>query len=232
MKTVRLAAKNNVILCIETTTEVCSVSIGKSGECIAVKSVNEQNAHGTVLTVLIENILEENNLAIKDLSAVAYSSGPGSYTGLRIGLSVAKGICFGAGIPLIAVSTLQHIASTQDFEYVFPMLDARRMEVYGALMEGESFIIEPFSCIVNEYNWDELLSEKTIYFLGNGMPKSKEILSAIKKAHFVDDYIISAASMCSLAETHYTKQDFVDLAYHAPFYLKEANVTEAKKKLL
>lgn len=227
-----MEGKSNFILCLETTTEVCSVSISKSGECLAVKNVNELNAHGTILTVLIEDILKENQLKFSDLSAVAYSSGPGSYTGLRIGLSVAKGICFGTGIPLIAVSTLQHMVYSQGPGFFFPMLDARRMEVYGAMLKNAEFIIEPFSCIVPEYNWSELLSDKKIYFLGNGMAKSKEILSEFKNASFIDDYAISAVSMCSLAESKYNKSDFVDLAYHAPFYLKEANVTEAKKKPL
>ncbi len=223
---------NNIILCLETATEVCSVAISVDGKCIAEKNVNEINSHGTQLTVLVENILQENNLKFTDLSAVAYSSGPGSYTGLRIGLSVAKGICYGVNIPLIDVSTLQHIASTQPAPYCFPMIDARRMEVYGALLDSNNeFEIKPFACIVDTYDWGSLLKDRTICFMGNGMPKSKEILGKFPNAQFVDD-IISATSICKIANDKFNSKQFADLAYHVPFYLKEANVTEAKMKSL
>lgn len=224
---------NNIILCLETATEVCSVAISVAGKCIAEKSVNEVNAHGSILTVLIETILKENDLKFADLSAVAYSSGPGSYTGLRIGLSVAKGICYGMSIPLIDVSTLQHIASTQQAPYCFPMIDARRMEVYGALLDANNeFEMESFACIVDKYNWTDILSDRKVCFLGNGMAKSKEILSQFPNAIFIDNYMVSASSICKIADDKFNNKQFADLAYHVPFYLKEANVTEAKKKSL
>lgn len=238
---------DTIILCIETATEVCSVALSKSGVCIAEKSIKEPNVHGTLLTVLIVDILKENHLSFSDLSAVAYSDGPGSYTGLRIGLSVAKGICFGtkntnefkgvpgANIPLIAISTLQHIAAnpTKKDCFYFPMLDARRMEVYGALLNKENnFIQEPFSCIVDTYNWEELLSDKKVCFLGNGVAKSKEILNAFPNAMFEEGYTISASSICGLADKKFKEKQFADLAYHVPFYLKEANVSVSKKKAL
>jgi len=226
--------KNNYILCIETSTEVCSVAISHSGICLAVKSITEQGAHSTQLTPMIESILLENKLSIKDLSAVAYSSGPGSYTGLRIGLSVAKGICFGNEIPLISISTLQHISTlnTQPGTLSFPMIDARRMEVYAALIDdGNNFMEAPFACILNEFNWNSLPNNKTIYCIGNSNKKAVEILSTYSNFQFIDAHI-SASTMCSIAEKKLTELTITDLAYEVPFYLKEANVSPAKKKLL
>lgn len=227
-----MEVKNNFILCLETATEVCSVAISKNGTCIAEKNVSEQNAHGSVLTVLIEQILKENNLSVKDLSAVAYSSGPGSYTGLRIGLSVAKGICYGLNIPLIAITTLEHMSYTFTNEYCFPMIDARRMEVYGALLYQGEFVIDPFACIVDEFNWDSLSAGEKIFFIGNGVSKSKPILQKYENVVFDDSYKISARTLAEAAFHKFINKQFEDLAYHVPFYLKEANVTEAKKRIL
>jgi tRNA threonylcarbamoyladenosine biosynthesis protein TsaB len=226
--------KNRWILCIETATEVCSVALSSSGKCIAEKSITEQGSHSTQLTVFIESLLKENDVNIEDLSAVAYSSGPGSYTGLRIGLSVAKGICFGAGIPLIEVSTLLHLASTIQGDVLrFPMIDARRMEVYGALINAQGeFIQPPFACIVDEYNWEEILKDQEICFIGNGVEKSTTILSAFPNASFAKNNQLSAASICPLADKKMLAGEFADLAYHVPFYLKDANVTASKKKML
>jgi len=225
-------AENRLILCIETSTEVCSVALSSSGNCITEESVSEPNAHGTRLTCMIEAILAENHLAIDDLHAVAYSHGPGSYTGLRIGLSVAKGICFGSNKPLISIPTLQHLAlgSIVPADYYFPMIDARRMEVYGALVNSQgSFELQPFACIVDTYNWAELLAQKKICFVGNGVQKSKPILQSFKNATIADDYVISAASMCKLADGKFQQGDITDLTTEVPFYLKEANVTVSKK---
>lgn len=224
--------RNSYILSLETATEICSVAISHNGICIAEKNINEQNAHGSVLTVFIDQILKENRLDIKDLTAVAYSCGPGSYTGLRIGLSVAKGICFGANLPLIAIPTLEHIASNFSNELCFPMIDARRMEVYGALLYNGKFEIQPFACIVDHYDWETLLCDKKIKFIGNGAAKSKPLLHKFSNAVFVDDYLISAKSVGELAYKYYLNEQFANLAHESPFYLKEANVTEAKRKSL
>ncbi len=226
--------KNNYILCIETATEVCSVAISQSGICLAVKSINEQGIHGTQLTPMIESILKENNLTMKDLSAVAYSSGPGSYTGLRIGLSVAKGICFGNEIPLLSIPTLQHLSNMNSHagSLSFPMIDARRMEVYAALVDdSNNFIMNPFACILDEYNWNNLPSDKSIYCIGNANKKAKEILSIYPHFQFIDTPI-SASTMCNIAEKKWDTGSFADTAYEVPFYLKEANVSPSKKKLL
>jgi tRNA threonylcarbamoyladenosine biosynthesis protein TsaB len=226
--------ENKYILCIETATEVCSVALSKSGRCIAEKSITEANVHGSILTVFIEDILKEEQLKISDLSAIAYSAGPGSYTGLRIGLSVAKGLCYGAGLPLIEVSTLQHLCSENmnDGEYYFPMIDARRMEVYGALLDSKNqFVIEPFACILTEFDWESLLNNKQVCFIGNGMPKALPILEKFPNIRF-DQRVLSAATMSGIAYQKFLKHNWSDLAYSVPFYLKEVNVTEAKKKSL
>jgi tRNA threonylcarbamoyladenosine biosynthesis protein TsaB len=207
------------------------VALAHNGVCLAEKSVDVPNSHGSILTVLIEDILKENQVKFTDLAAVAFSNGPGSYTGLRIGLSVAKGICYGMQIPLIPVSTLQHMAATQAGRCCFPMIDARRMEVYGALYNASNeCILPPFACIVDNYNWQEVFTQNEVCFIGNGMLKSKKILEVFPQAVFNESYIISAASMCMLAYQQYLRNDVGSLAYHVPFYLKEANVTEAKNK--
>lgn len=225
--------KNSYILCIETTTEVCSVAISHNGICIATKSISEQGVHGTQLTPMIESILKENNLNMMELSAVAYSNGPGSYTGLRIGLSVAKGICFGNDIPLISIPTLQHISSsnTTPGSFSFPMIDARRMEVYAALLDDKNnFIQPPFACILDEYDWSTLPKDIDIYCMGNSNKKAIEILSGYPNFQFIDTPI-SASTMCSFAEKKITSSAIANLAYEVPFYLKEANVSPSKKKL-
>jgi len=151
---------------------------------------------------------------------------------LRIGLSVTKGICFGSNLPLIAITTLEHMASNFPNEYCFPMIDARRMEVYGALLKNGNFVVEPFACIVDGYNWDALLADKNIFFIGNGATKSKPVLQKFPNAVFADDYRISAKSLSEMAYIKFTKGEFENLAYHVPFYLKEANITVAKKRIL
>jgi tRNA threonylcarbamoyladenosine biosynthesis protein TsaB len=225
--------RSKFILCIETATEVCSVALSHLGICIAEITIVEQGAHSSQLTVLIESLLKEKKITIKDLSAVAYSNGPGSYTGLRIGLSTAKGICYGANIPLIEVSTLLHISSIVSENVIrFPMIDARRMEVYAAVVGGNNEFIEPpFACLVEEYDWKGLLENQRVCFVGNGVEKSKPILSQFPNGSF-HTQTISAATLCAMANKKFVAGEFADLAYHVPFYLKDANVSPAKKKLL
>lgn len=228
--------KSNLILCIETTTEVCSVALSSDGKRLNELSINEPNAHGTNLTLLIDKLIQASGYTIKDLDAVAYSSGPGSYTGLRIGLSVAKGICFGNNIPLIDVPTLSHITLqaiqlNPDAEVYLPMLDARRMEVYTALINKElELLIPPFACLLEEFDWDTLNTYHRIAYFGNGALKASSILSDRKNFVQIDNFSLHAGSICSIADKKFNKQEFADLALHTPFYLKNANVTPSKKK--
>lgn len=197
-----------------------------------VKSVNEPNAHGTELTRLIEEILHENSLEYQHLSAVACSIGPGSFTGLRIGLSVAKGICYGADLPLIEVPTLQHLSymhPQNENVFYFPMIDARRMEVYGALLDkNHSFITPPFPCLIEEYDWDTLLADKTVIFTGNGVDKSTPILQKYPSA-LLYSTPVSAATMAIPAFSRWAKNEWADLAYAEPFYLKDVRITTSAK---
>lgn len=230
--------KNNLILCIETTTEICSVALSLNGNCIATLSIDEPNAHGSQLSILIDKILHDAGYSIKDLVAVAYSSGPGSYTGLRIGLSTAKGICFGQDIPLIEVATLTHMASRvihfdPAIDAFLPMLDARRMEVYTALINKDlQVIIPPFACILDEFNWESMSSYRRIAFFGNGASKAIDILAAYERFVHVESYKMDASSICPLAELKFRNLDFVNLALHVPFYLKGAHITTSKKNIL
>lgn len=230
--------KNSLILCIETTTEVCSVAIAENGQCIAELSVNEPNAHSHQLTLLIQKILRNSNLHFGDLTAVAYSCGPGSYTGLRIGLSTAKGICMGSEIPLISISTLMHMtamAGQMDAkaEVFLPMLDARRMEVYTSVINRELEILtEPFPCLLEEYSWDLLNKYHSIAYFGNGAAKATSVLGARPQFKHIDQFRLSASSMVSLAHSKFIHGEFANLAMEVPFYLKAANITESKKSPL
>lgn len=230
------------ILCIETSTEVCSVSLADQGEIIAFKENLNGLSHSKLLTVYIDDILKENDLKVSDLDAVAVSEGPGSYTGLRIGVSAAKGLCFGAEIPLIAVSPLDAMTygvskraselGIGEADILVPMLDARRMEVYSAKydMNGER-ITEVTPLIIDEESFSDELEEFKMYFFGNGSAKCKEVISS-ENAIFVEDVITTSQNMAALAEAKFLKEDFVDVAYFEPFYLKSFVATTSKKNIL
>jgi tRNA threonylcarbamoyladenosine biosynthesis protein TsaB len=221
-----------LLLCIETATPVCSAALFIGAECISLREHSEGMAHAEKLTVLIREILEETGLAISDLSAVAVSGGPGSYTGLRIGVSTAKGLCFAADRPLIAIPTLQSMAAgvisglrangqSEDI-LLCPMLDARRMEVYTAIFDVSGREVEPVSAkVVQEGVFDDRLHVGQVLFFGDGMPKCKSLLSAHANARFVDDYRISAADMIQPALQAYAAADFRENGLYEPFYFKE-----------
>lgn len=230
------------ILSIETSTGVCSVAYSIDGKVAASKELFEANSHAGNLTVLIEELFNENKLTIsKDLDAVAVSSGPGSYTGLRIGVSTAKGICYAANLPLIAIDSM-HILSFpiihQDWldsalPYLFcPLMDARRMEVYTALFDKDMTLKEDISAkIIDENTFKELLNHHTIVFFGNGAEKCKDVINN-DNAIFVDDVHPLAKNLAPMAEKYYKAKQFVDVAYFEPFYLKDFVATTPKKKVL
>ena len=171
-----------LILNIDTSTDVCSVAIARDGNLIALKENDEGFNHSTLLGVYVDDLLKENDLTANDLDAVAVSMGPGSYTGLRIGVSLAKGICFGAGKPLIAVSTLAALANAvaqregEEFFYC-PMIDARRMEVYTAIYDREGNVVRDIHAeVIEENSFADLLSARKVLFFGNGSDKVKEVL--------------------------------------------------------
>ncbi len=222
-----------LILHIESSTSVCSVCLSKNREKIAGKEIHEINAHSKMLTVLIEQMLKEAKLNLKEIDAVAVSKGPGSYTGLRIGVSVAKGIAYGAGVPLISVGTLQnmafgakqHLASEENF-LLAPMIDARRMEVYTQLFDKNLKAINNISAeIITNTFLEEELEHKKVYFFGDGAAKCKEVISK-NNAHFLEDLYPSADYMINFSHQAFENKQFEDVAYFEPFYLKDfiANV--------
>ena len=234
-----------LILNIETSTAVCSVSLGKDGELLAYKENKEGMNHATHLTVFIDAILKENQLTPNDLDAVAVSMGPGSYTGLRIGVSTAKGLCYGSSLPLIAVSTLQAITAPllkneailsqlgdPEASIFCPMIDARRMEVYTAFYSSKNEEIREISAeIIDEASFAADLEKTEIVFFGDGSSKCQSSLQS-QNAIFVSDITPTAVGMVQLAEAKFQAEDFENVAYFEPFYLKDFVATTPKKNIL
>jgi tRNA threonylcarbamoyladenosine biosynthesis protein TsaB len=212
------------ILNIETATTNCSVSLSKEGKTIVLKEdYDKKYSHAERLHVYIDTILNEANIAFKDLDAIAVSKGPGSYTGLRIGVSAAKGLCFGLDIPLISVSTLEALAHqvNQENGVIVSMLDARRMEVYSSVFDtGYNQIRETQAQILDETSFGDYLKQDKVYFIGNGVEKTKEIINH-PNAVFVENKLPSANEMSRLAYNKYKISDIEDVAYFEPYYLKD-----------
>ncbi len=226
------------ILNIESATDICSIAISQDDKVLALQET--QGNHAAKMTLMIEHCLKEAQLHMRDLSAVAISNGPGSYTSLRVGASVAKGICYALNIPLIAVDTLESLAlaaftALKDTDAFYcPMIDARRMEVCTAIFtyNTEGVVLqEPMkSLVIEEDSFNKYFKEnKRIVFCGNGAEKCKTILKNDKAIFF--DNICSSKNMIPFSKTYYDKQQFVDIAYYTPFYMKAPNITQAKKIL-
>ena len=213
-----------IILCLETSTTNCSVALSVNGSVIALKEDNSnQYSHAERLHVFIESILAENKVDKTNLDAIAISKGPGSYTGLRIGVSAAKGLCFALEIPLISIPTLEILASQVQIEkgFIIPMLDARRMEVYSSAFTNKIVEIrETRAEVLDEDSFIEFLNKETVVFIGNGVEKFKPICLH-KNAKFLDDRMPSSNQMAAIAETKYKKSDIEDVAYFEPYYLKD-----------
>jgi tRNA threonylcarbamoyladenosine biosynthesis protein TsaB len=219
-----------LILQIETATTSCSVALAKDGETVAVKEINERNIHAEVITVFIEALFNTAVVRYNDLDAIAVSCGPGSYTGLRIGISTAKGLCFALDKPLIAIETLEAMAAGARYRNSYasgklllcPMIDARRMEVFTAVFDAEgNKIISTKAEIVDERTFKDLLAHNKILFFGDGAEKCKEVLSASPNAGFLPGFINSAADLSQKAFEKFTKNDFEDVGYFEPYYLKD-----------
>lgn len=234
------------ILNIETATKVCSVALAKDGGLLALKEVNGDYSHAENLTVFIEDVCKQANVKLSDVDAIAVSKGPGSYTGLRIGVSTAKGLCYSLDKPLIAINTLEHLSCSLSTHFTSglngpppdlsnisldipnlpflscPMIDARRMEVYCAVYDSASNeIISTTAKIIDEDSFSDLLEKNRIFFFGDGASKCKEALSKNKNAIFLDDISPSAKDMIRLSEKAYSEKKFEDVAYFEPFYLKD-----------
>ncbi|MGB0896060.1 MAG: tRNA (adenosine(37)-N6)-threonylcarbamoyltransferase complex dimerization subunit type 1 TsaB [Flavobacteriaceae bacterium] len=220
------------ILQIETATTNCSVALSKNGETIAVTEVNNGYSHAENLHVFIKNILEDHNVDFADLNAIAVSKGPGSYTGLRIGVSAAKGLCFALEIPLIAIETLRVLMQQVNIEqgYIVPMIDARRLEAYTKVYTADRISCRDIQAeILDETSFSEYLEKDTVVFVGNKTEKTQELITH-KNAQFVDS-LPSASDMSAIAYAKYKKNDIEDVAYFEPYYLKDFLVTPAKKKV-
>ncbi|MCB0467053.1 MAG: tRNA (adenosine(37)-N6)-threonylcarbamoyltransferase complex dimerization subunit type 1 TsaB [Aequorivita sp.] len=212
-----------IILCLETATTNCSVAIAVDGKIKAIREENSQKfSHAEKLHVFIEAVLEEAKIDKKNLDAVAVSKGPGSYTGLRIGVSAAKGLCFALDIPLISTLTLEVLAQQVQCEncYVIPLLDARRMEVYSCVFNAEKKQIrETKAEILNENSFSDFLKEHKTIFIGDGAVKFEAICKN-ESAIFQNGLFPSSADMARLAEAKYKISDIENVAYFEPFYLK------------
>ncbi|MHB8260320.1 MAG: tRNA (adenosine(37)-N6)-threonylcarbamoyltransferase complex dimerization subunit type 1 TsaB [Bacteroidia bacterium] len=236
------------ILCLETSSTVCSVCVTANDKVLTYKETNNGYSHSESLHVFIQDVLKEANLTVKQISAVAVSKGPGSYTGLRIGVSSAKGLCYALQIPLISIDTLQSMAyavaskkaplscgeglgvrSKQEDMLYCPMLDARRMEVYCAVYNRDLETIIPVNALVlDEKSVEVFTLNKPICFFGDGMPKAKDLLQSKGHSLFIEAIFPSSLSMAALAFKKFGLQQFEDVAYFEPFYLKEF-FTTAKK---
>ena len=230
------------IISIETSTEVCSVALSRDGEILWEKKHMEGQAHSTLLAPYLQEMqifINDNHIKV---DAVAVSSGPGSYTGLRIGVSTAKGLCYGSDIPLLSIDTLKILttealhslegSSIPSDSYFCPMIDARRMEVYTSFYDKNLNQVKEISAdIIDENSYQELLNEHTVYFFGNGSDKCKKAIHH-SNAKFLDNIVPLATGMCQLAEQAFQNKDFKDVAYFEPTYLKEFIAVVGKNKVL
>ena len=213
-----------IILNIETATTNCSVSLSKDGEILVLKEDKSSGySHAETLHVFIDDVFKEAKIQPSAIDAIAVSKGPGSYTGLRIGVSTAKGLCFALNKPLIATDTLEALANQIIFNdgFIVPMLDARRMEVYSAIYNSNLELAREIKAeILNEESFKELLEKSKIYFIGNGVEKTKTLIQH-PNAVFVEGKLPSAKEMAKLSELKYKKSDTEDVAYFEPYYLKD-----------
>lgn len=228
----------STILSIETATKTCSIALHQDGTLLGLQEVHLDKSHSSLLHVMIDNLLQHCELDRSQLDAVAVSVGPGSYTGLRIGVSAVKGISYALDIPVITVNTLKAMAYGMRRQnlanaWVCPMLDARRMEVYCLLQnENGEIIWDSRPLVVDEGSFQPELEQHTIVFFGNGSDKCRPLLKPHSNAYFVKDIHPSARWIGELAQRKFDKQEFEDLAYFVPFYLKEYRTTQPKKNPL
>jgi len=226
-----------LILSIETATKVCSVALHEDNNLLGSQELYLDRSHSEYLAVMIRDLLRHTGKETDELSAVAVSKGPGSYTGLRIGVSTAKGLCFGLDIPLISVNSLLAMAYEVN-QYnlmgydLCPMLDARRMEVYCLIVDNQlSLKQDTHSRIIEDASFSDEIEENSILFFGNGMPKSREILKEKDNAFFIDNVNPKASNIGFLAIEKFKNKDFENTVTFEPFYLKDFIATKPRKLL-
>ena len=231
------------IVLIETSTALCSTALAENGEIVSYRESSAPKAHASLTAVFIKEMLDERGLSPKDCDAFCVSMGPGSYTGLRVGVSTAKGLCFGSGRPLLAVGTLDTLVAQASAEcrnaihdlsgnprFIIPMIDARRMEVYSAVFSPDGTqLTETAPAIIDEDSFAPQLDEGTCLFIGDGAGKCSDVIRH-PNARFIQCHP-KASSMLVPAMKAYKEERFEDVAYFEPFYLKEFVATVSKKKL-
>jgi tRNA threonylcarbamoyladenosine biosynthesis protein TsaB len=220
------------ILNIETSTTNCSVSLSNKGETLVLKEdYGNGYSHAEKLHVYIEAVLKEANITSSQLEAIAVSKGPGSYTGLRIGVSAAKGLAYALNIPLISISTLEALAHqvNADSGCIVPMLDARRLEVYSAIFDKDYNVVRAIEAqVLDESAFEKELASGNVYFIGDGVEKTKTLLNS-PNAIFIENKLPSSNQMSALSFNKYKKSDIEDVAYFEPYYLKDFVAIKSKK---
>jgi tRNA threonylcarbamoyladenosine biosynthesis protein TsaB len=231
-----------LILNIESATDICSVSVARNGKVLGLKESRDKKSHAALLTGFVEELTAKLSIDLKDLDAVAVSKGPGSYTGLRIGISTAKGIAYGTGIKLIGVPTLQAMALGVQLKsngsiskkkmLLCPMIDARRMEVFTALYTTSNILFREITAeIIHPGIFSDILEKNEICFFGNGSGKCKNVIRH-PNARFIEGIEPSASWIAELSEIAFQKKQFEDIAYFEPFYLKDFIATVPRKNIL
>jgi tRNA threonylcarbamoyladenosine biosynthesis protein TsaB len=218
-----------LILCLETATQVCSVALCRDGVVIALRESIEYNSHSSLITIFVEEVMKEGGFQLQDLDAIAVSKGPGSYTGLRIGVSTAKGFCFALDKPLLAIETLEGAAVYQSLNnplcvgnaLLAPMIDARRMEVYTALFDQEGVRLKDTSAEIITADYFTAYPDRQILLFGDGAFKFTELFEGNPWVTIFPDRLFSASYLALLAEERFKNRQFEDLAYFEPFYFKE-----------
>jgi len=220
-----------LILCLETATQVCSVALCSDGKVIALNESNEHNSHSALITLFVEEVMKEGGYRLDELDAVAVSKGPGSYTGLRIGVSTAKGFCFSLDKPLLAIETLDGAAMYQSLTnpvckdnqnaLLAPMIDARRMEVYTALFDASGNRLTDTSAEIITADYFDNYPDRQILLFGDGAAKFTELFQDNPLITILEDNLFSATYMAPLAEERFKNKQFENLAYFEPFYFKE-----------
>ncbi|QHL87717.1 tRNA (adenosine(37)-N6)-threonylcarbamoyltransferase complex dimerization subunit type 1 TsaB [Nibribacter ruber] len=226
------------LLSLETSSIVCSVALHQDQQLLTYAELRLEKSHSSHITIMVNQVLEYAGVSLKELSAVAVSGGPGSYTGLRIGSGTAKGLCYSLDIPLIAVDTLMAMAqqvienTPNNGKYLYcPMVDARRSEVYTCIVTHELEVVLPVKpLIIESTSLQQYLDKQAVIFLGSGASKAKELLAPHENAFFLESVKPSAQAIGKLAFDKWQAQQFEDVAYYEPFYLKEVYITKPSGK--
>lgn len=217
------------ILSLETSTTVCSVALHENETLVAIAEVHRGFSHGSKLAILIDDVMKSADRELKEIDAIAVSSGPGSYTGLRIGTSTAKGLCYALSLPLIAIGSLELLAAQVNKSnvanaWLCPMIDARRMEVYCLVMDAKGQLIQRVEArIIDEKSFEEHLDKTPVIFFGDGAQKCRPVLNH-KNALFIEGVSPSATQLGSMAFEKYQRKEMEDVIHFEPFYLKEFRI--------